>query len=159
MWNGSFGRLCWVYPCATKCPVKQIETKASAWEPKVSYDVLSFNINIFDTLKRGNSSVSFSCRYTESIDDLRALYDKKERKILTKRQTYAALREKLNVHSILCSRNLCWDLLFSYVALLLCMLLLIISFCPFSGEMHSNIAICLVFIKEKCCGKKKVGSR
>nr|XP_009400681.1 PREDICTED: structural maintenance of chromosomes protein 6B-like [Musa acuminata subsp. malaccensis] len=37
-----------------------------------------------------------SQRYTESIDDLRALYDKKERKILTKRQTYAALREKLN---------------------------------------------------------------
>ncbi|XP_052174120.1 structural maintenance of chromosomes protein 6B-like isoform X1 [Diospyros lotus] len=35
-------------------------------------------------------------RYTESIDDLRMLYEKKERKILRKQQTYKAFREKLN---------------------------------------------------------------
>ncbi|OAY78563.1 Structural maintenance of chromosomes protein 6B [Ananas comosus] len=37
-----------------------------------------------------------SQRYTESIDDLRALHDKKERKILRKQLMYAAFREKLN---------------------------------------------------------------
>ncbi|XAR56052.1 hypothetical protein NMG60_11036347 [Bertholletia excelsa] len=35
-------------------------------------------------------------RYAESIDDLRMLYNKKERKILRKQQTYKAFREKLN---------------------------------------------------------------
>ncbi|KAK9095454.1 hypothetical protein Scep_026923 [Stephania cephalantha] len=34
-------------------------------------------------------------RYPESIDDLRALYKKKERKILRKKQTYEGFREKL----------------------------------------------------------------
>ncbi|KAK9144386.1 hypothetical protein Sjap_004289 [Stephania japonica] len=34
-------------------------------------------------------------RYAESIDDLRALYKKKERKILRKKQTYEGFREKL----------------------------------------------------------------
>jgi len=37
------------------------------------------------------------CRYTETIDDLRALHDKKERKILSKQQMYAGFRGKLNV--------------------------------------------------------------
>ncbi|WOL06207.1 structural maintenance of chromosomes protein 6B-like [Canna indica] len=37
-----------------------------------------------------------SQRYTESIDDLRALYHKKERKIMKKQQTYTLFREKLN---------------------------------------------------------------
>ncbi|CAM0950661.1 unnamed protein product [Alopecurus aequalis] len=37
-----------------------------------------------------------SRRYSESIDDLRALYDKKERKILKKQQLYAGFRVKLN---------------------------------------------------------------
>ncbi|XP_073111827.1 structural maintenance of chromosomes protein 6B [Elaeis guineensis] len=37
-----------------------------------------------------------SQRYNESIDDLRAMYDKKERKILKKQITYATFREKLN---------------------------------------------------------------
>ncbi|MQM03168.1 hypothetical protein Taro_035941, partial [Colocasia esculenta] len=35
-------------------------------------------------------------RFSESIDDLRAIYQKKERKILKKRQTYEAFREKLH---------------------------------------------------------------
>lgn len=35
-------------------------------------------------------------RYAESIDDLRMLYDKKQRKILKKQITYEAFREKLN---------------------------------------------------------------
>lgn len=38
-----------------------------------------------------------SQRYTESIDDLRMLYEKKKRKISRKQQIYAAFREKLNV--------------------------------------------------------------
>ncbi|XP_004514508.1 structural maintenance of chromosomes protein 6A-like isoform X2 [Cicer arietinum] len=37
-----------------------------------------------------------SQRYSESIDDLRMLYAKKERKILKKQQVYKALRQKLN---------------------------------------------------------------
>ncbi|KAM7499521.1 hypothetical protein LguiA_023935 [Lonicera macranthoides] len=37
-----------------------------------------------------------SQRYPESIDDLRMFYDKKERKILRKQQTYKAFREKLS---------------------------------------------------------------
>lgn len=37
-----------------------------------------------------------SQRYAESIDDLRAMYAKKERRILKKKQTYASFREKLN---------------------------------------------------------------
>nr|CAB3456476.1 unnamed protein product [Digitaria exilis] len=42
-----------------------------------------------------------SKRYTESIDDLRALYDKKRRKILRKQQMYAGFRDKLNVSTVL----------------------------------------------------------
>ncbi|KAL9685215.1 hypothetical protein QQ045_022663 [Rhodiola kirilowii] len=38
-----------------------------------------------------------SQRYSESIDDLRMLYEKKARKISRKQQTYATFREKLNV--------------------------------------------------------------
>lgn len=37
-----------------------------------------------------------SQRFTESLDDLRAMCDKKERKILKKQITYATFREKLN---------------------------------------------------------------
>ncbi|PAN11559.1 hypothetical protein PAHAL_2G186900 [Panicum hallii] len=37
-----------------------------------------------------------SRRYTENIDDLRALHDKKGRKILRKQQMYAGFRDKLN---------------------------------------------------------------
>ncbi|KAK4570872.1 hypothetical protein RGQ29_029649 [Quercus rubra] len=37
-----------------------------------------------------------SQRYSESIDDLRMLYEKKERKISKKRKTYKAFREKLH---------------------------------------------------------------
>ncbi|OEL37148.1 Structural maintenance of chromosomes protein 6B [Dichanthelium oligosanthes] len=37
-----------------------------------------------------------SRRYTESIDDLRALYDKKRQKIVRKQQMYAGFRDKLN---------------------------------------------------------------
>ncbi|KAK1326454.1 hypothetical protein QJS10_CPA01g02770 [Acorus calamus] len=37
-----------------------------------------------------------SRRYDESIDDLRLVYEKKERKIARKQQTYAAFREKIN---------------------------------------------------------------
>jgi hypothetical protein len=36
-------------------------------------------------------------RYTESIDDLRAMQIKKENKVLKKQQMYGAFREKLNV--------------------------------------------------------------
>ncbi|KAL7001725.1 Structural maintenance of chromosomes protein 6B [Sarracenia purpurea var. burkii] len=35
-------------------------------------------------------------RYSESVEDLRMLYEKKERKILRRQQTYKAFREKLN---------------------------------------------------------------
>ncbi|XP_066392341.1 structural maintenance of chromosomes protein 6B-like [Miscanthus floridulus] len=38
-----------------------------------------------------------SRRYTETIDDLRALHDKKGQKILRKQQMYAGFRDKLNV--------------------------------------------------------------
>ncbi|TVU10824.1 hypothetical protein EJB05_44376 [Eragrostis curvula] len=37
-----------------------------------------------------------SRRYTESIDDLRALHDKKEQKILRKQQMYTGFKDKLN---------------------------------------------------------------
>nr|DAD47780.1 TPA_asm: hypothetical protein HUJ06_017718 [Nelumbo nucifera] len=37
-----------------------------------------------------------SQRYSESIDDLKVLYEKKKRKILRKQQTYEAFREKLS---------------------------------------------------------------
>ncbi|KAI3905250.1 hypothetical protein MKX01_017496 [Papaver californicum] len=37
-----------------------------------------------------------SQQYSESIDDLRALHEKKERKIIRKKQTYEAFREKLD---------------------------------------------------------------
>jgi hypothetical protein len=39
-------------------------------------------------------------RYTESIDDLRALHDKNKRKIIKKQQMYADFRDKLNVSTI-----------------------------------------------------------
>ncbi|KAG6528203.1 hypothetical protein ZIOFF_010354 [Zingiber officinale] len=42
-----------------------------------------------------------SQRHSESIDDLRTIYHKKERKIAKKRQTYSVIREKLNVCSSL----------------------------------------------------------
>lgn len=37
------------------------------------------------------------CRHQESIDELRMLYDMKERKIIKQQQTYKAFREKLSV--------------------------------------------------------------
>lgn len=39
-------------------------------------------------------------RYTESIDDLRALHDKNKWKIMKKQQMYAEFRDKLNVSTI-----------------------------------------------------------
>ena len=71
---------------------------------------------------------SFLCRYTESIDDLRMLYEKKERKILRKQQTYKAFREKLNVsfiflavsekQDIFCALEItCFNLIFRYIYL------------------------------------------
>lgn len=42
-------------------------------------------------------SFCFLCRYSESIDDLRMLYEKKERKIIKRQQVYKALRLKLHV--------------------------------------------------------------
>lgn len=45
-------------------------------------------------------SKNIIARYTESIDDLRALHDKKERKIRRKQQMYAGFRDKLNVSTI-----------------------------------------------------------
>ena len=47
------------------------------------------------------SSIDCVCRYSESIDDLRAIYEKKERRILRKRQNYEAFHEKINVRAIL----------------------------------------------------------
>ncbi|ONM54062.1 Structural maintenance of chromosomes protein 6B [Zea mays] len=41
-----------------------------------------------------------SRRYTETIDDLRALHDKKGQKILRKQQMYSGFRDKLNVSSV-----------------------------------------------------------
>nr|CAB3449120.1 unnamed protein product [Digitaria exilis] len=41
-----------------------------------------------------------SSRYNESIDDLRALYDKKRQKILRKQQMYAGFRDKLSVSTV-----------------------------------------------------------
>lgn len=47
-----------------------------------------------------NKFFFFNCnRHSDSIDDLRMFYQKKERKILRKQQTYRAFREKLKVNS------------------------------------------------------------
>lgn len=40
---------------------------------------------------------NFYYRHPESIDDLRVLYENKERKIFKKQQTYKAFRDKLAV--------------------------------------------------------------
>ena len=39
----------------------------------------------------------YSCRCTESIDDLRMMYEKKQRKILKKQKTYENFRQQLQV--------------------------------------------------------------
>lgn len=49
------------------------------------------------------------CRYSESIDDLRMLYEKKERKISKKKKTYKAFREKLHVSIIAPYINNVWN--------------------------------------------------
>ena len=53
----------------------------------------------FDPFFKNN--INDLSRYSESIDDLRALYDKKERKILKKQQLYEGFMVKLNVSSLL----------------------------------------------------------
>ena len=52
-------------------------------------------------MEKLNSLRSFLCRYEESIDDLRVMYERKERKIKRKQETYKAFREKLSVSYIL----------------------------------------------------------
>ena len=48
-----------------------------------------------------NNSDNNLSRHAESIDDLRALHDKKEHKILSKQQLYASFRLRINVSSLL----------------------------------------------------------
>ena len=48
------------------------------------------------------------CRYAEPIEDLRMMYDKKERRILRKQQTYEGFGEKLNVSLL---KHLCINVL------------------------------------------------
>lgn len=52
-------------------------------------------------IQKNCTSICFNfrglCRYAEPIEDLRMIYDKKQRRILRKQQTYEAFRDKLNV--------------------------------------------------------------
>lgn len=48
-----------------------------------------------------HASIFFGwCRFSESIDDLRLMYEKLERKIAKKRKLYQGYREKLMVESL-----------------------------------------------------------
>lgn len=47
------------------------------------------------------TSGCYSCRCTESIDDLRMLYEKKQRKIHKKQKTYENFRQQLQVRCML----------------------------------------------------------
>ncbi|KAF7146871.1 hypothetical protein RHSIM_Rhsim03G0166000 [Rhododendron simsii] len=71
------------------CPESDLEALegCEASTPEQLSDLLS---RLNRTLQRESD------RYDESIEDLRMLHQKKERKILRKQQTYKALREKLN---------------------------------------------------------------
>jgi len=71
------------------CPESDLEDLegCEASTPQQLSDLLS---RLTRTLQRESE------RYDESIEDLRMLLQKKERKILRKQQTYKALREKLN---------------------------------------------------------------
>uniref|UniRef100_A0A7N0REW4 RecF/RecN/SMC N-terminal domain-containing protein n=1 Tax=Kalanchoe fedtschenkoi TaxID=63787 RepID=A0A7N0REW4_KALFE len=71
------------------CPESEIEALGGVDESQVQLDA---------KIKRFKQRLEHeSQRHSESIEDLRMLYSKKERKITRKQQTYAAFREKLNV--------------------------------------------------------------
>ncbi|XP_057952688.1 structural maintenance of chromosomes protein 6B-like isoform X2 [Malania oleifera] len=71
------------------CPESEIEALGGCTGS--SPEQLSAQLNrLKQRLKRESE------RYAESIDDLKILFEKKQRKILRKRQTYEAFREKLN---------------------------------------------------------------
>ncbi|KAJ4830375.1 Structural maintenance of chromosomes protein 6B [Turnera subulata] len=70
------------------CPESDIEA-LGGWDGSTP-EQLSARLN------KLNQRLQHECQqYSESIDDLRLSYDKKERKILRKRQMYKAFREKL----------------------------------------------------------------
>lgn len=70
------------------CPESEIEALGD-WDGS-SPEKLSAQVNRLNQRLKHESH-----QYSESIEDLRMLYEKKERKILRKRQTYQAFREKL----------------------------------------------------------------
>ncbi|KAL6854585.1 hypothetical protein ACP4OV_019147 [Aristida adscensionis] len=74
---------------STICSEDEVEALVGVAEP--TKEELSAHINRL-TLKFQKESR----RYTENIDDLRALHGKKERKIMKRKQMYAGFREKLN---------------------------------------------------------------
>ncbi|GLT83987.1 hypothetical protein SLE2022_022470 [Rubroshorea leprosula] len=71
------------------CPESEIEA-LGGWDGS-NPEQLSARLNRLNQRLQRESQ-----RYSESIDDLRMLYEEKERKILRKQQTYKAFREKLN---------------------------------------------------------------
>ncbi|KAL5744271.1 hypothetical protein ACOSQ2_027387 [Xanthoceras sorbifolium] len=71
------------------CPESEIEA-LGGWDGSTP-EQLSAHLN-----KLNNRLQQESQLYSESIDDLKMIYEKKERKILRKQQNYEAFREKLN---------------------------------------------------------------
>ncbi|KAK9292001.1 hypothetical protein L1049_019954 [Liquidambar formosana] len=71
------------------CPESEIEA-LGGWDGSTP-EQLSAQLNRLNQRLQHESQ-----KYSDSIDDLRMLYEKKERKILRKQQTYKAFREKLN---------------------------------------------------------------
>ncbi|RVW39339.1 Structural maintenance of chromosomes protein 6B [Vitis vinifera] len=71
------------------CPESEIEALGGC---KSTPEQLSAQLNRLNQRLQSESQ-----RYAEPIEDLRMIYDKKERRILRKQQTYEAFREKLNV--------------------------------------------------------------
>ncbi|XP_034711163.1 structural maintenance of chromosomes protein 6B-like [Vitis riparia] len=70
------------------CPESEIEALGGC---KSTPEQLSAQLNRLNQRLQSESQ-----RYAEPIEDLRMIYDKKERRILRKQQTYEAFREKLN---------------------------------------------------------------
>ncbi|MCL7034542.1 hypothetical protein MKW94_013465 [Papaver nudicaule] len=70
------------------CPESEVEALGGCAGKTV--DQLNANLNQLKQRRNQESQ-----RFSESIDDLRALHEKKERKIIRKKRTYEAFREKL----------------------------------------------------------------
>ncbi|KAJ9678693.1 hypothetical protein PVL29_020777 [Vitis rotundifolia] len=70
------------------CPESEIEALGGC---KGTPEQLSAQLNRLNQRLQSESQ-----RYAEPIEDLRMIYDKKERRILRKQQTYEAFRDKLN---------------------------------------------------------------